>query len=97
MNFIDAESFALNLAYRQFFGDGQPVGIAYTFITDRNKGNEWSEDEKEAAKYISRVAINDLKRKNLTAIIEAGIVPDCAMSRRFMATGSGQTEQGYNS
>ena len=96
VNFMEAESIALNLAYTQFFGEKQPVGIAYTFINDRNNGNEWSATEKQAAKYISETAIRDLKRKNLTVLIEAGAVPDCAMVRRFMATGSGQTAAGYN-
>ena len=96
MNFLEAESAALNLAYKQFFGEGNPVGVAYTFISDRNAGLEWSISEKEIAKYISRKAISDLKYRNLVSIIESGLVPDCAMSRRFMATGSGQTHLGYN-
>ena len=97
VNFLEAESMALNLAYKQFFGEKNAVGIAYTFITDRNNGNEWTVSEKQFAKYISEQAIRDLKRKNLTNFIEAGMVPDCAMARRFMATGSGQTSLGYNS
>ncbi len=96
LNFIEAESVALNLAYKQFFGEKNPVGIAYTFIADRKNGNEWSAEEKQVAKLISERAIRDLSRQNLTNIIEAGIVPDCAMARRFMATGSGQTAAGYN-
>lgn len=96
VNFIEAESMALNLAYTQFFGEKTSVGIAFTFITDRQNGNEWSISEKQFAKYISQQAIHDLKYKNLVAIIESGIVPDCAMARRFMATGSGQTSFGYN-
>jgi hypothetical protein len=96
LNFLEAEQLALNLAYEQFFGKGNPVGIAYTFITDRKAGNEWNTFEKDIAKYISQQSIRDLKRKNLTAIIESGAIPDCAMSRRFMATGSGQTSLGYN-
>jgi hypothetical protein len=87
---------ALNLAYKQFFGEKSPVGIAFTFITDRKNGNEWTESEKQDAKYISQQAISDLKRKNLTEFIAGGMVPDCAMARRFMATGSGQTASGYN-
>jgi hypothetical protein len=97
INFLEAESMALNLAYKQFFGEGQPVGIAFTFISDRRNGNEWSDSEKETAKQLSQKAITDLKRKNLTSLIIGGVVPDCAMARRFMATGSGQTSQGYNS
>ena len=96
ISFLCAESIALNMAYEQFFGKGKPVGIAYTFIADREKGNEWTESEKQTAKHISQTAIRDLKRKNLTKLIQDGIVPDCAMARRFMATGSGQTQQGYN-
>ena len=96
LNFLEAESVALNLAYKQFFGEKNPVGIAFTFITDRNNGNEWSADEKRFAKYISEQAIRDLRNKNLTTLIEAGNVPDCAMARRFMATGSGRTSLGYN-
>lgn len=96
LNFLEAESLALNLAYTQFFGEKAPVGIAYTFITDRNSGNEWSVSEKQFAKYISQRAIRDLKHNNLVAIIESGVVPDCTMSRRFMATGTGQTSLGYN-
>lgn len=95
-NFLNAESIALNMAYEQFFGKGNPVGIAYTFITDSENGNEWSDSEKQTAKLISQAAIRDLSRKNLTKLIQDGLVPDCAMARRFMATGSGQTEQGYN-
>jgi hypothetical protein len=96
LNFLDAESLALNLAYKDFFGDNQPIGIAYTFINDRKKGNEWTNEEKKNAKYISELAIRELKRKHLEKFITTGIVPDCAMSRRFMATGSGQTADGYN-
>lgn len=96
LNFMEAESVALNLAYTQFFGEKQPIGIAFTFITDRKNGNEWNESEKAFAKYISEQAIRDLKRINLTALIQDGVVPDCAMARRFMATGSGQTAAGYN-
>lgn len=96
MNFLDAESLALNLAYTQFFGEKQPIGVAYTFIADRRNGTEWSDSEKATAKYISQQAISDLKRKNLMKIIEDGYVQDCAMARRFMATGSGQTSAGYN-
>lgn len=96
VSFLEAESMALNLAYKQFFGEKNAVGIAYTFITDRQNGNEWTADEKQFAKYISEQAIRDLKYKNLTSFIDAGMVPDCAMSRRFMATGSGQTSRGYN-
>ncbi len=94
-SFLDAESIALKLAYAQFFGEKQPVGIAFTFITDRKNGNPWSDKEKEEAKYISRTAILDLKKKNLTKMIQDGLIPDCAMARRFMATGSGMTSQGY--
>jgi len=97
INFLAAESLALNMAYTQFFGENQPIGIAFTFITDRQSGNEWSNDEKQIAKYISEQAIKDFKNINLTNIIISGLVPDCAMSRRFMATGSGLTAQGYNS
>lgn len=96
LNFLEAESMALNLAYKQFFGEKNAIGIAYTFISDRNNGNEWSVSEKQFAKYISNTSIIDLKRKNLTQFILDGAVPDCAMSRRFMATGSGQTSLGYN-
>jgi hypothetical protein len=96
INFLEAESMALNLAYKQFFGEKNPIGIAFTFITDRKNGNEWSESEKQAAKYISQQAISDLKRKNLIGFIMDGLVPDCLMARRFMATGSGQTALGYN-
>ncbi len=96
VNFMEAESMALNLAYQQFFGEKQPVGIAYTFINDRLNGNEWSAAEKQIAKYISEQAISDLKRNNLASFIQSGLVPDCAMARRFMATGSGQTSKGYN-
>ena len=96
LNFLEAESVALNHAYKQFFGEGNPVGIAYTFIIDRQNGKEWTVSEKEAAKYISQSAISDFKHKNLTALILDGIVPDCAMARRFLATGSGQTYLGYN-
>ena len=96
LNFIEAESMALNLAYSQFFGEKNPIGIAYTFIADRENGNEWAATEKQFAKYISEQAIRDLKHKNLVNLIAAGIVPDCAMARRFMATGSGQTSLGYN-
>lgn len=96
LNFMEAESIALNLAYKQFFGEGQPVGVAFTFIADRREGKEWTQAEKDFAKYVSRVAIGELKRINLTALIESGAVPDCAMSRRFMATGSGQTSTGHN-
>lgn len=86
LNFMEAESIALSLAYEQFFGNKQPIGIAYTFITDRENGNEWSEQEKEEAKYISRTAIKQLKNKYLTKLITDGVVPDCVMSRRFMAS-----------
>lgn len=96
MNFLEAESMALNLAYKQFFGEKEPVGIAFTFITDRKAGKAWDETEKSYVKFISQQAISDLKQKNLVAIIESGAVPDCAMARRFMATGSGQTLSGYN-
>jgi hypothetical protein len=96
LNFLDAESLALNLAYKDFFGDNQPIGIAFTFITDRKNGKEWRDDEKKIAKYISELAIRELKRKHLEKFITTGIVPDCAMARRFMATGSGQTAAGYN-
>jgi hypothetical protein len=96
INFLEAESLALNMAYKQFFG-GEPVGIAYTFINDRKDGNEWSAPEKEIAKYISEQAIRDLKNINLSNLIQDGIVPDCSMARRFMATGTGQTAAGYNS
>ena len=97
MNFLEAESMALNLAYKQFFGEKNAVGIAYTFINDRNAGNPWTDSEKNWAKYVSQAAIKELKNKNLAGIIESGLVPDCAMARRFMATGSGMTAQGYNS
>jgi len=97
LNFLEAESLALNLAYTQFFGEKQPVGIAYTFISDRKNGNEWSDSEKKEAKYISQLAIKDLKHNNLVKIIQSGRIADCAMARRFMATGSGQTSLGYNS
>lgn len=96
LNFMEAESLATNLAYKQFFGDKEAVGIAFTFITDRQAGKEWSEEEKVFAKYISQRAIKDLKYKNLCNLIQEGAVPDCAMARRFMATGTGQTAAGYN-
>ena len=96
LNFLEAESLALNLAYTQFFGEKEPVGIAFAFINDRQNGKEWTESEKATAQYISSQAISDLKRINLANFIQAGVVPDCAMARRFMATGSGQTSQGYN-
>lgn len=96
LNFIEAEAVALNQAYAQFFGEKQPVGIAYTFITDRKNGHEWSDAEKATAKQISQQAIRDLQYKNLCKLIQDKIVPDCAMARRFMATGSGQTAAGYN-
>ena len=96
ISFLDAETIAENLAYKQFFGEGNPVGIAFTFINDKNDGNPWTEDEKAAARYISQTAIRDLRRANLTQLITSGAVPDCAMVRRFMATGSGQTAAGYN-
>lgn len=95
MNFFDAEDTALHMAYTQFFGEGKPVGIAFTFIIDRQSGKPWSDEEKAWAKYTSERAISDLKRKNLISFIEAGIVPDCAMARRYMATGSGYTSNGY--
>ena len=96
LNFLAAESIALNLAYSQFFGEKKPIGIAYTFITDTNNGNPWTPEEKQIAKKISDKAITDLKKKNLTNLIISGKVSDCAMARRFMATGSGQTSLGYN-
>lgn len=96
MNFLEAESFALSQAYSQFFGKGNPTGIAFTFIKDRENGKPWNDSEKEIAKYISSDAIKELTRINLTKLIESGVVPDCAMSRRFMATGTGQTSSGYN-
>lgn len=96
LNFMEAESLALNMAYKSFYGDGQPIGMAFTYITDRKAGNAWSESEKAVANYISNMAIRDLKNINLAAIIHAGLVPDCVMVRRFMATGSGQTASGHN-
>lgn len=96
LNFIAAEQIALNLAYTQFFGENMPVGIAYTFIIDRENGQPWTDAEKATAKFISEQAIRDLKNQNLRALIVSGTVPDCAMARRFMATGSGQTSKGYN-
>jgi hypothetical protein len=95
INFLEAESLALNLAYKQFYGDA-PVGMAFVFINAREQGNPYSDDEKKIALQISNKAIGELKRKNLTKIIEDGQIPDCAMVRRFMATGTGQTLQGYN-
>lgn len=96
ISFIDAESIALNAAYSTFFGEKQPVGIAYTFINDRNAGNAWNDDEKSYAKLISQQTISQLRREYITQLIINGNVPDCAMARRFMATGSGQTAAGYN-
>jgi len=96
LNFLEAESVALNQAYKQFYGDTQPIGIAFTFIKDKKNGNEWSNEEKEIAKYISRTTINELTIKNLTNLITTGVVRDCNMARRFMSTGSGQTKLGYN-
>ena len=88
INFLEAESVALNRAYAEFFGENKPVGMGYTFLEDRENGNEWSDSEKAYAKYISEMAIRDLKRKNMTQIIESGLVPDCQLSRIFMATGN---------
>lgn len=96
VNFLEAESIAKNQAYKQFFGDKQAVGIAFTFITDRENGNPWSDEEKEIAKYISRTAIQDLTRQNLEKLIMEGMVPDCVMARRFMATGCGLPAERYN-
>jgi hypothetical protein len=95
ISFLEAESIALNLAYKQFFGEGNPVGIAFTFINDKKAGNPWTEDEKAAARYISQTAIRDLYRANITKLITSGSVPDCLMARRFMATGSGYTTSGH--
>ena len=96
MNYLEAESRALQLAYSQFFGENQPIGIAFYFINERKAGRELSSNEKETIKQISNKAIINLKRQNLTRFICEGLVPDCAMARRFMATGSGQTAEGYN-
>lgn len=96
LNFLEAESVALNLAYTQFFGKGNPVGMAFVFINDRKAGNEWTDEEKKWALYLSDRAIGEFKRQNLTKLIISGVVPNCAMGRRFMATGSGMTEAGYN-
>ena len=96
MNFLDAENLATQMAYEQFYGKGEAIGVAFTFIKDRKKGNEWSDEEKSVAIKISDEAIARLKARNLTQFITQGIVPDCAMARRFMATGSGQTASGYN-
>ena len=95
-SFLEAESIALNFAYEQFYGKGIPVGMAFVFINDRKAGNEWTKEEKQTALDISNKAISSLRRNNLTKLIESGLVPDCAMARRFMSTGSGQTEKGYN-
>ena len=96
IRYIEAESIALNMAYAEFYGQGRPVGLAFTFIAARKAGDAWTEAEKAEAKYISRQAISDLKNKNLQQLIETEMVPDCAMARRFMATGKGTTEAGYN-
>jgi hypothetical protein len=95
MNFFEAESIALNYAYTQFFGENQPVGIAYTFVRDKINNNAWSDNEKSFAKKISYSAIKDFKNKKLIELINEGIVPDCAMVRRYMSTGSAFTEKGY--
>lgn len=86
LNFIEAESLALSMAHKQFFGE-DPIGIAFTFIKDKKAGHEWNEEEKKAAKYISETAIRDLAYNNTVKLIESGIIPDCIMVRNFMATG----------
>lgn len=96
LSYLDAERIALDYAYLTFFGANNPVGVAFTFIRDRKNGNEWTEKEKEVAKYISRTAISDIKYRTLYNMALNGSIRECAMLRRFMSTGKGTTDQGYN-
>jgi hypothetical protein len=92
LSFLDAESTALDLATKEFNqGSG---GLGFVFIMDRRNGNECTEEEKKVARYISQTSVKQLKDKKLTQMIQEGVVPDCVMARRFMATGSGFRENG---
>jgi hypothetical protein len=79
-NFFEAEGAAQAVALR--FMDGSP-GIV--LIKARNAGNAATLREKIWINNLYQQAYRAAYNKALSSFIQAGIVRDCRMSRRFMA------------
>lgn len=65
-----------------------PMPLAFWFIQERRAGRPFTEEERDIYRHLYFQAIIELQYKKMEALANAGILPDCKMTRLYFAHAS---------